>query len=99
MERPKPKVSQFVIEVKGEEAAQRFRNLLDALEKSSNWGASRAFEIEWDGDGNNKLKVLDGGGLEPSFTREEFNQALNYTEIRVLSSKVVGLPRRPRSTQ
>lgn len=83
--------TKFVVEVTGDGATQRFRNLLDALEKLSNWGASRELTIEWDGDGCDKLKVIDSD-LVPTFTKEEFDKALNYSLIRILSNKVVKAP-------
>lgn len=91
MERPKPTTTKFEVEIKGEGAAQRFRNLLDALEKLSNWGASRELTIEWDGDGADKLTVLSAD-IDSTLDRKEFDDVLNHSLIRVMSTKAVRAP-------
>jgi hypothetical protein len=88
--RVKKKKVQFTVEVTGESAIQRFRNLIELFGKLGSWGCSRSVVVEWDGDGPDKLSVIEAGGVEPNFSKEDLEKATNYNEICVWTDGISG---------
>ena len=71
----------FTVKVRGDEASKRFRNLIETLSRLGNWGASREIRTYWDGDGPDKLEVVDNGGMEHSEFDKDFTDG-NAVDVR-----------------